>query len=671
MAEPVTIHRDEWGIPHVYADTEEGAAYGLGWAQAEDRLEQLLKNYRMAAGTMAEVFGPDWIEHDWEQRVVGHEEVCRRRYPDIPDETRAMIEAFQAGLLDYLQAHPEQVPDWAPAIEPWQVPALGRFIIFGWPMGAAHSKLERREAVELPFYSNEWAVRPERTQAGYAILCIDPHIPWHGKFRFYEFRAHAGSYHVSGFGPLGSPLLGLGHNRYLGWACTTGGPDTTDIYVEEVNPENPLQYRYDGEWRDMAVREVRIDVRGREPEIRELHVSHHGPIVRREGHRAYAVATPYIDEVGFTTQFYHMCRARNLDELKTALAMNQLMEQNFMCADVDGNTFYVRAGRVPIRPEGYDFSKPVPGNTSKTEWRGLHPLSDLVQCLNPARGYMQNCNTGPDTLCIDCPVRPEEYPTHVYNEKPGRTNSRGRRATELLDDANQMTLEQAMAIAVDTHADGAAQWQAAVAAAAQAFAEHEEVQTLEPALNLLARWDGHMNADSPGATLYRALHELGKQQDPEVDGESIRQGHALLEAQQVALLRALQSAHKYLLERHGRLEVPWGEVHRMRRGEQSWPVSGGESGRGSTLRAISADLEDGLFYGAGGQSWVQIVLLRKGAVESYSNTPFGQSDHPQSPHYTDQADRLFSRGRFKPTRFQPESLKGHTKSTTELQWQGK
>ncbi|NCQ29010.1 MAG: penicillin acylase family protein [Armatimonadetes bacterium] len=92
-AEPLEILRDEWGIPHVYADPEAGAAYGLGYAQAEDRLEQLLRNYRLAAGTMAEAFREDFVEDDWQQRIAGHEEVSRRRYPELPAEVRAMLEA--------------------------------------------------------------------------------------------------------------------------------------------------------------------------------------------------------------------------------------------------------------------------------------------------------------------------------------------------------------------------------------------------------------------------------------------------------------------------------------------------------------------------------------------------------------------------------------------------
>lgn len=669
--ERVTLYRDEWGVPHIYAQTEEGVAYGLGWAQAEDRLEQLLKNYRLAAGTMAEAFGPEWVEHDWQQRLAGHERVCRQRYRTLPAEVRRLIEAYQQGVKDYMARHPQDVPSWAPHIEPWQAVALGRLIIFGWPIGLAMRELERRGEVALPFSSNQWAVRPERTTLGCAILLIDPHIPWDGPFRFYEFRAHGGRFHLSGFGPVGIPLLGLGHNEFLAWAATTpGGPDTADIYVEEVNPNNPLQYRYEGQWREMKVRKEVIRVKGQAPIEREIHFTHHGPVLLREGNRAYALATPYLDQVHIATQLYRMCLARNLEEFRAAMAMNQFMQQNIMYADVEGNIFYVRTGRVPIRPQGFDFSQPVPGNTRRSEWLGLHPMGDLLQLLNPSRGYMQNCNIGPDTMLVDSPLRKEKYPSYIYGaEPPGYTNSRGRRAVELLERTKRMSLEDAFAIAVDCHADAAEAWKRALEQAAKASTDLDLIRHLKPSLELLLGWNGFMERDSAAATLFRFWRDFTKKMEPAVPLEEVRQGKPLTQEQQAVLLRALAQAQEHLQQKYGRLQVPWGEVHRLRRGNRSWPLSGGDSGDGQTLRAIGARMEDdGIFYGYTGQNWTQVVVLRPGRVESYSYTPYGQSDRPDSPHFADQAEKLFSRSRLKPTWFHRQDLEGHIESVTTLEW---
>src|SRR5262249_57388748 len=129
--EEVTIHRDTFGVPHIFAPTEEGAAYGMGYAQAEDRLEELLKQYRRASGTMAEAFGPDFLQHDYRQRLWQHQAVAEANYPKLPDKVRAVIESYQAGVKRYMKEHPAEVPAWAPELQPWQIIALGRYIISG------------------------------------------------------------------------------------------------------------------------------------------------------------------------------------------------------------------------------------------------------------------------------------------------------------------------------------------------------------------------------------------------------------------------------------------------------------------------------------------------------------------------------------------------------------
>ena len=165
-ANEATIYRDEFGIPHVFAPTLEDAAYAVGYAQAEDRLEELLKNYRRANGTMAEVFGPDYFRQDVIQRIWRHGAISREKYEQVSAGMRAVIEAYQQGIKQFMKEHPEQVPAWAQEIHPWDVIALGRFIIWGWPMGEAGGDLERGgiKLDDLAYRgSNEILIGPSRT----------------------------------------------------------------------------------------------------------------------------------------------------------------------------------------------------------------------------------------------------------------------------------------------------------------------------------------------------------------------------------------------------------------------------------------------------------------------------------------------------------------------------
>ena len=161
-----TIYRDEFGIPHIFAPTLDDASYAAGYAQAEDRLEELLKNYRRANGTMAEVFGPSFFADDLRQRLMRHAEVSKARYNQLSPRLRSGIESYKRGIKQFMKDHPEQVPSWAQPIEPWDVVALARYIIWNWPMGEALADLKAAgvEFRPLPYRgSNEMLIAPKRT----------------------------------------------------------------------------------------------------------------------------------------------------------------------------------------------------------------------------------------------------------------------------------------------------------------------------------------------------------------------------------------------------------------------------------------------------------------------------------------------------------------------------
>ena len=124
---------------------------------------------------------------------------------------------------------------------------------------------------------------------------------------------------------------------------------------------------------------------------------------------------PYFDQVWTRRSDLQDDHARNLGEMKQALAMLQLMMQNIMVGTVDGDIYYVRNGRVPIRPAGFDYKRAMPGNTSKAEWQGIHKFEDLVQVHNPPQGYMQNCNVSPQFLMKDCTLKPSAEAPYLFN----------------------------------------------------------------------------------------------------------------------------------------------------------------------------------------------------------------------------------------------------------------
>ncbi len=647
------ILRDEYGVPHVFASTLEDAAYAIGYAQAEDRLEELLKNYRKAEGTMAEAFGPEWFRHDYRQRIWQHAAISRARWNEVSPKMRACLTAFQEGVKQFMREHPEQVPKWAPELHPAQIVALGRYIIWGWPEGEAGSDLQRAGIAPDPVAyrgSNQMLLAPRKTAMNAPIAVIDPHLSWYGEFRFYEVRIYAGDYAVSGVSILGVPFPSLAHSRWCSVAMTTGGPDTSDIYEEELNPANPRQYKYDGQWRALTVRKekikVLVDGKLNEQEV-EIESSHHGPLVAHKNGKGYAMAIPYLNEIGLTDQIYEMNIARNLTEMKKALAKLQLMSQNIMVGTTEGDIYYLRTGRVPIRPQGFDTTRPLPGNTSASEWKGIHPLADLVQITNPAQGYMQNNNISPFAMMKDSPLLPENYADRpaVYYDTKRPPHQRAAMTVEELHAAKNVTIEDAINLAFSTQVYQAAEWQARLQAAvekaaglsAEARAVYQQIQ----------RWNRYSTPDSTGALAFYAF-KLGLEN--KLDQTAVEVPTTLKDEQ---LLAALGKAAQWLQSKFGSLEVPYGRFFRVgRTGGKTWPVGGGtvrEAGM-ATPRAIGFQPAGNEMVGVSGQTSTQIVILTK-TPQSFTIIPLGESDHPESGHWDDQAEKLFSKGRAKSTYF--------------------
>jgi len=669
-----TVYRDEFGIPHIFAPTLEDASYAVGYAQAEDRLEELLKNYRRASGTMAEVFGPAAFQDDLRQRAMRHAEVSEARYGEISPKVRAVIASYQNGIRQFMKDHPDQVPVWAQEIRPWNVVALSRHIIWNWPMGEAAGDLERAGVDFGPLTyrgSNEMLIGPRRTAMNAPIAIIDPHVQWYDAMRFYEVRIYTPEYNASGVAILGVPLPTLGHSRYCSIAMTTGGPDTSDIFEEEINPANPSQYRFDGNWRDFTVRKVTIGVKnGGTIERREIALaySHHGPIVARKNGKAYAMALPYENEVGLTDQCYQMMTARNLGEMKEALSHLQLMAQNIMVSTVQGDIYYLRNGRVPIRPAGINSSRPIPGNTSANEWKGIHSMSDLVQIENPPCGWMQNCNCSPAAMMNhDQPQRTRyaERP-YLYNESPSAdSHQRAEMVTDLLDAAVAVNAEQAIAIAFSTQVWHAERWQARLEAAWNHAQDVEKGSDAARVYDLIRTWNRRADPDSPGALAYYFFKKA-------LGGEAASKTEPPASLTDKQLREALQKGAALLKARFGEVAVPYGRYFRVGRrgGDRTWPVGGGshhEVGM-ATPRAISFDpSRDGKQQvGHTGQSSTQIVIMTD-PPESFAVIPLGESDHKETGHWDDQAEQLFSQGKTVRTYFlRPDELMKHVTSRKVL-----
>jgi len=671
----VTIYRDTYGVPHIYADTPAAAAYGLGYAQAEDRIEDIFKNVHTALGTMAEHFGPEHVEIDYAMRMVQNAKLCETYWQTAPPEVRELGDSYVRGVNAYLAEHPEKKPEYAIDLQGWHCAAIGRTMLLQWPLGTIMDDFRQRTE-KPPFASNAWAVAPSRSAGKCAVLLTDPHLTWEGLAVFYEARVTGGGLVMNGFFLVGTPALALGHNANVGWACTTGGPDTSDVYALRVRKATlGFQYLYDGEWRTPELKVFTIKVKGEKPRAMPAMYTVHGPLLEEpdlEKGVAYAGKTPYMDDAGFFNQQYAMCMSRDANEFFEALRLDSFMEQNILFADRKGNIGYARVGRTPIRPQGdWDWTRPVPGDTSATQWLGIHDLNDHVWIMNPPQGYMQNCNISPANMMEDSPLTPGKYPVYMYNCTWDKDNPRGRRAVQLLAADDSITVEEAKAIVMDVYDIASKPWQDALHQAfEQAGAEIRGNAALAAAVADILAWNCEFTQDSGAAPLVRVWRL--KCQD-KVDVAAIAEGKPLSPGDQQAMLEQLSAALDEMNQIYGGRRVLWGDVQVVGRGGQFFPCDGADFGGGGnkteTLRDVEADESpagSGRFVANSGTMAAMLMFFHEDGIESYTCTPWGQNADPESPHHVDQARELYSKRAMKPTWFTRDELMQHLESEKVL-----
>ncbi|HSJ23572.1 MAG TPA: penicillin acylase family protein [Longimicrobiales bacterium] len=721
LAASVTIVRDEWGVPSILGPTDAAVMFGLAYAQAEDNYWQIEEDYIHLLGRASNWYGERYLAADLVRAVFEVERLSREEYEGEPPERKVLWDAFAAGLNYYLRTTPGVQPRLITRWEPWMFFARFRLVGentridgvrlgdiaelmgvgvtgavrsaefggfsgvggFGGGRGAgvtgAYPADASTGALAEPQGSNMWAIAGSRTESGHALLFQNPHVRFFGDGQRYEMHVHSDQgWHVRGFAVLGTPVPRSGHNEHLAWSHTNTGADHSDVYeVVFDHPSDPLMYRYDDGWRQATewTDTIRVNTAGgvvaREFTFRR---THHGPVVAMRDGVGLAVRVGRMEEGGSIQQWYEMGRARNLDEFRAALNRRAFPISNTMYADVEGNIYYLHGNAVPRRADGYDWSRPVDGSTSATEWQGWHELDELPEILNPRSGWIQNTNGTPFLATGEGDnLDPSRYPTYMA---PEPDNGRARSSRRLLEAEPSWTLDALQAAAFDTYvseADGDAlrilihEWEEI------GGTNFERAMRVDEALDALRSWDRVATVASEATTLFILWQERLRSGD--FTGE-------------YAQFRALEDVVAELNRNFGRALVPWGEVNRLQRvhtsggdpargeafpgqpvggeslgGERpSLPVPGAPGWAGVIFAFSAQPAADGRRYGVSGHTWVSVVELAPGAVESRSVVQFGQSADPASPHWFDQAP-LYVAGRMKPAWFAREDVMANAART--------
>ncbi|HEV2149215.1 MAG TPA: acylase, partial [Longimicrobiaceae bacterium] len=498
---------DRWGVPHVFAASDEELGHGFGWAQAHSHGDKVLMLYGLARGRGAEYWGERYLASDRLMRTMGIPEQGERDLAAQPPELRRYLQAFADGVNAYARAHPERITDSLEVVLPvtpedllrHQHRAMFAFVSITGnqppPVGLDGFPPERRPG------SNGWAIAPSRSASGNALLLQNPHLSWSDDLQlFYEAHLVSPGTSVYGAALIGLPAITIGFNDHLGWTHTVNTIDALDAYALRLAPGG---YRFDGGVRPFETSRQALRVKGADGSVREEELvvrrSVHGPVIRMDDTSAVALRTTSLEAGGLAGQMLEMGRARSLAEFEAALRRMQLPMFNVIYADREGHILYLFGGRIPRRPSG-DFASwqtAVRGDTSATLWTGVLGYDELPRIVDPASGFVQNSNSPPWFATLPSPLDPARFPAYVA---PRSLLFREQRALQMLAADSSITFAELLEMRHSNRMLLADRVLDELVPAARASGVPAAVRAAE----VLAAWDRTADAESRGAVLFSA-----------------------------------------------------------------------------------------------------------------------------------------------------------------------
>jgi acyl-homoserine-lactone acylase len=670
----VEVIRTAHGVPHIRAANLRAAGYALAWVMSEDYGARTAMRLVGARGELSRFEGRSRVDADFINLRARARAIDT--YHLLDQDTRDVYDGFAAGINRYVLTFPAQFPAGIPTdFSGYDVATLDigdgppaakirRFIASIEGKSADHA--DPRPDADYADYadgsdvssgapakedegSNAWALAPSRTTSGRAILLRNPHLAWNAGY----YEAHVtvpGVLDFYGDFRIGGPLIVIGgFNRNLGWATTNSNSgDLTEIYALDRDPSTPDRYLLDGASLPVARTTVTIQVRDGDttvPETRDVQSTPLGPVIFVDRTKIYIARTAGDGGYRAGEQFLRMMRARTLAEWKDAMRIRGLVTSNFTYADRAGNIFYLWNAALPLLPHAAGGDTATAAHVMRDVWTQLIPFDALPQRRNPPGGYLHNENDSPHFAN----VRGTTNLVNAYpNIEPPMLRLRSQHAIELIGTNRKFSLEGVVRTKHSYRMLLADRVKPDLIAAVRAT---KPVGDVRGALALMRRWDNTSAPSSRGGVLF----DVWFQRYSQLSKGAAVFAHAWSESDPLRTPRGLASASRAAdaftwaveetTKRHGKWDVSWGDVHRVRRGTIDVPV-GGCSGQLGCFRVLTfSRAADGKLVADGGDGWVLAVEF--GATpRAYSVLAYGQSPNPESPWHADQA-AMFATGKLK------------------------
>ncbi len=766
----VEIVRNTHNVPHIFGETDPDVFFGLGFAHAQDRMWQMQMLRRTAQGRLSEMFGRRTLRTDELMRRLDVYGRARSSLAAQDAETQAALAAYSDGVNAWLRLTNErargrggpefflftaEMPLWQPAdslailklmavqmnsqiarevqrarvsllVEPERlrdlmpdapgsgVAALPDFaslfpeVTPSTQMTLAHDPLSPIRPPALASASNSFAATSARAASDGAILANDPHLELTAPSQMYLARLELSTGGVIGATIPGMPLILSGRSEALGWGVTSSYLDDSDVFLEELNPDNPLEYRSPEGWAEFETRGSIIRIRDEDPVTLTLRWSANGPVLSGALYDLGTITPPgHVATIGWTgldpadttmSAALRLMRAQSIDEALEAGEDYIAPSQVLMLATRDRIAMQL-IGRMPRRDAAHETQGRMPSAGWKPEnrWLGTLPYSANPRFTDPESGILGNTNN----KILDRP-----FPLHVSHDW-GDTQ-RIERFQHLMRQRNVHTRDSFIEAQLDTVSPAARLLLPLVAAdlwfSGEAAPAGTRAHLRQRALRLMADWNGEMNEHLPEPLIYAAwmrhlqdrlirdelgpLAESFTHVDPvfiervfrNTDGAgewcNIVQSSVRETCTEIAIA-ALDEALLRLSERYGDTVESWrwGDAHMASHshavlGEMPLvrhfvnirqSTSGGDH---TLMRGRTSGRDPEPFANVHGAVYRGVYDFAD-PESSVFILSTGQSGHPLSRHYDDLGD-LWRRGEYIPMTLDPELARGGSVGITRL-----
>jgi acyl-homoserine-lactone acylase len=631
----ITIARDNYGVPHIFAPTDPEVAYGLAWAHAEDDFKTIQTLILTGKGKLSTYKGKEGAPIDFVFGLLNTRATVDQQIKSMDPKFIQLLQGYLMGIQAYGKAHPKEVLNkhvFPIAVEDYIATSMFSVAVF-CGVDKTLPKILNGSIANLPEFtgegSNAFAISSKKSATGEPMLVINAHQPIEGPTAFYEahLQSEEGWNMLGGLFP-GAPLIFHGVSPNLAWAHTVNMQDKVDVFQLQTDKKHSGQYLVDGEWLTLEKRKVKLHIKGIPfPVSKMAYKSIYGPTAANPKGDFFSLRLPSLMDALALQQWYYMNKAQNWGEFKSALESNHLAMFNIMYADKQDNIFYVSNGKIPYRnPDPkYHWNSTLPGNTRATLWEKFKPFSELPQHLNPQSGFLFNTNHSPFLATSEN----ENLNPANFDKNDGYEtyhNNRSRRVKDLIDSYPKISFDDLKKIKFDRQLPNPILYPYGYSSDSLFMVDETKYPPLAPLITALKNWDHVTNPDSKGALVYNLAYSRISEA---MKGNSqntltIDQG-----------VEVYQFIYDYLMKNFGTIDLVLGDVQKLVRGKEEWP----QGGMPDVLSAVmSKNHENGKKKMVSGDAYIGFVKFPKDGSLPIIETvnTFGASSNPESPHFADQ-----------------------------------